>query len=209
MTPLLRPEASELRRVKLPNSFVMNAKQGTILIAAQMAGLLEQLNQEAYTRPLPLFHGSTVGQHFRHILEFYTCLFDGVLTAHVDYGSRKRNNALSECPRNAHAVLDYIADTVKHQDDHQWLKVESEFSGDCVAGAERPVYISSMGRELQYAFDHAVHHLAMIRMGLEVYFPEIQVDEDLGVAPSTLKYRKGAEAAFARSESVIPETTYG
>ncbi len=170
----------------------MNAKQGTILIAAQMAGLLEKLDKETYTRPLPLFRGSTVGQHFRHILEFYTCLFDGVLSAHVDYSSRKRNNRLSECPRTALAVLDYIADIVKKQDEHQWLQVESEFSDDCVTGEERPVYISSMGRELQYAFDHAVHHLAMIRMGLEAYFPEIQVDEDLGVAPSTLKYRKGA-----------------
>ncbi len=187
----------------------MNAKQGTILIAAQMAGLLEKLDQETYTRPLPLFHGSTVGQHFRHILEFYTCLFDGVLSAHVDYSSRKRNTAISECPRTALAVLDYVADTVKNQDDHQWLKIDSEFSDDCVPGAERPVYLSSMGRELQYAFDHAVHHLAMIRMGLEVYFPEIRVDDDLGVAPSTLKYRKGTGMESFKTEFVIPEMAYG
>ena len=191
----------------LPNSFVMNAKQGTILIAAQMAGLLEKLDRETYTRPLPLLHGSTVGQHFRHILECYTCLFDGTLPARVDYSSRKRNNTLSECPRTALAVLDYLADTVKNQDDHQWLNVACEFSDDCIAGEERPVYISSMGRELQFAFDHAVHHLAMIRMGLETYFPEIPVDDDLGVAPSTLKYRKGATSP--RIEFVIPETTLG
>jgi len=125
----------------------------------------------------------------------------------VDYSSRKRNNTLSECPRTALAVLDYIADTVKNQDDHQWLNVACEFSDDCIAGEERPVYISSMGRELQFAFDHAVHHLAMIRMGLETYFPEIPVDDDLGVAPSTLKYRKGATSP--RIEFVIPETTLG
>ena len=186
---------------------VMNAKQGTILIAAQMAGLLECLDDAVFTRPLPLFHGSTIGQHFRHILEFYTCLFDGTLSARVDYSSRKRNPALSEKPRVALAVLDYIADTVKRQDEHQWLNVESEFSDEVVAHVQRPIYMSSMGRELQYAFDHAVHHLAMIRMGLEVYFPEIQVDEDLGVAPSTLKYKK--EGRKIRLEDVIPETTYG
>ena len=191
----------------LPNSFVMNAKQGTILIAAQMAGLLEKLDRETYTRPLPLFHGSTVGQHFRHILEFYTCLFDGALSARVDYSSRKRNNTLGECPRTALAVLDYIADAVKNQDDRQWLNVESEFSDDYIGGEDRPAYISSMGRELQYAFDHAVHHLAMIRMGLEAYFPEIPVDDDLGVAPSTIKYRKRPEAGTF--EYLIPETTYG
>jgi uncharacterized damage-inducible protein DinB len=170
----------------------MNAKQGTILIAAQMTGLLEQIDGDVFTRPLPLFHGSTIGQHFRHILEFYTCLFDGAIAARVDYGSRKRNLALSEDPRAALAVLDYIADAVKSQDEHQWLSVESEFSEDVVAYVQRPVYMSSMGRELQYAFDHAVHHLAIIRMGLELYFPEIPVDKDLGVAPSTMKYKKTA-----------------
>ena len=177
----------------------MNAKQGTILIAAQMTSLLERLDEATFTRPLPLFHGSTIGQHFRHILEFYTCLFDGVLSAKVDYSSRKRNHAISKKPGVALAVLDFIADTVKRQDVHQWLNVESEFSDDVIAKIQRPVYMSSMGRELQYAFDHAVHHLAMIRMGLEVYFPEVKVDEDLGVAPSTLKYKKEGKKMQAKS----------
>lgn len=168
----------------------MNAKQGTILLAAQMTGLLERLDKTAFTQPLALFQGSTIGQHCRHILECYTCLLDGVRPAHVDYGSRARNTTLSECPRAALATLDYIASTVKHLDEHQWLKVASEFSDDTVRASERPVYLSSMGRELQFAFDHAVHHLAMIRMGLELYFPAIPVDTDLGVAPSTQKYRK-------------------
>lgn len=186
---------------------VMNAKQGTILIAAQMTALLERLDEATFTQPLRIFHGSSIGQHFRHILEFYTCLFEGALRARVDYGSRKRNHSLSESPRAALAVLDYIADTVKKQDEYQWLSVESEFSDDCVEHAKRPVYMSSMGRELQYAFDHAVHHLAIIRIGLEVCFPAIPVDEDLGVAPSTLKYKKKTEKT--PSNQVIPETTYG
>lgn len=168
----------------------MNAKQGTILIAAQMTGLLENISKDVYTRPLPLFHGSSIGQHFRHILEFYTCLFESTLKAQVDYSSRKRNNVLSECPRAALAVLDYIANTVKNLDHHQWLMIESEFSSEVIRADKRPSYMSSMGRELQYAFDHAVHHLAIIRMGLEVYFPTIPVDADLGMAPSTLKYQR-------------------
>lgn len=185
----------------------MNAKQGTILIAAQMTDLLERLDSGVFTRPLPLFHGSTIGQHFRHILEFYTCLFDGAIAARIDYSSRKRNLALSEDPQAALAVLDYIADAVKNQDEHQWLNVESEFSEDVVPHVQRPVYMSSMGRELQYAFDHAVHHLAIIRMGLELYFHEIPVSQDLGVAPSTLKYKKTGKTPH--TTAAIPETMYG
>ncbi len=166
----------------------MNAKQGTILLAAQMTGLLEGLDKTVMTQPLPLFNGSTIGQHVRHILECYVCLLEGARYAHVDYSSRQRNQTLSECPGAALAVLDYIASTVKRQDEHQWMQVDAEFP-EAPVRDERPVYFSSMGRELQHAFDHAVHHLAMIRIGLEVYFPHIRVAADLGVAPSTQKYR--------------------
>jgi hypothetical protein len=164
----------------------MTSRQGTQLILAQMAELLTDLYPEAYTRPLPLFHGSTIGQHVRHILEFYTCLLEGRRSARIDYSARPRNAQIAERLDVALALLDYIGTTVERVDEHQWLNVDSEF-GEV---AERPVYISSMGRELQYAFDHAVHHLAIIRMGLETYFPEIAVDADLGVAPSTLKFRQ-------------------
>lgn len=174
----------------------MNAKQGTILLAAQMTGLLERLDKTVFTRPLPLFNGGTIGQHVRHILECYVCLLEGGRYAHVDYSSRQRNATLSECPGAALAVLDYIAGAVKRQDEHQWMQIDGEFP-EAPVRDERPVYFSSMGRELQYAFEHAVHHLAMIRIGLEAYFPEIPVEADLGVAPSTLKYRRGQSTANA------------
>lgn len=183
----------------------MNAKQGTILIAAQMTGLLEHLSKDVYTRPLPLFRGSSIGQHFRHILEFYTCLFDGVLKAQVDYGSRERNSVLAECPRAALAVLDFIANTVKRQDEHQWLMILSEFSGEFVRDDRRPAYMSSMGRELQYAFDHAIHHLAMIRMGLELYFPEVPVEADLGLAPSTIRYQNSVQQRAVATQTIFQQ----
>lgn len=183
----------------------MKASSGTLLIIEQLNELLERLDKAAYTLGLPLFHGSSIGQHVRHIVEFYVCLLEGRPSAHIDYGSRKRNNELSESPAAALAALEHIAGSARQLDEHQWLNVESEFSGD--AGDERPAYISSMGRELQYAFDHAVHHLAIIRMGMEIHFPEIPVDPDLGVAPSTLKYRNGGKSKKTRKE--IPETMYG
>jgi len=170
----------------------MNAKQGTIFLAAQLFGLLRHFDKADYTRPLPLFNGSTIGQHFRHILECYLCLFDGLATSRVDYSKRQRSTALNECPQAARAVLDYIAQTVKGLDKYQWVQVESEFYENPAYPGDRQSYMSSVGRELQYAFDHAVHHMAMIRMGVEFYFPELKLDPEVGVAPSTLKHRKSA-----------------
>lgn len=172
----------------------MDAQQGTLLISAQMTELLQRLPLTVYTSPVPLFHGSTVGQHFRHILEFYTCLLEGCAAGQIDYSSRKRNDALSENPATALAALEYLTAAFRQVDEQQLLRVQSEFSEMADGG---PNYLSSLGRELQYAFDHAVHHLAIIRMGLETQFPEVPVNADLGVAPSTLQHRQ--------SNGMVPE----
>lgn len=169
----------------------MDAQKGTILMINQMSDLLERLPRHVYCRPISLFHGSTVGQHIRHIVEFYTCLMEGCDDAFVNYSGRQRNEAISDHPEVALSVLASIATTIARLDMEQVLRVESEFSD---ALHNKPAYVSSTGRELQYAFDHAVHHLAIIRMGLETHFPEIPVDQNLGVAPSTIRHRKGFTA---------------
>lgn len=166
----------------------MDAQNGTLLITSQLSALLKRLPPAVYTKPVSLFHGSTVGQHFRHILEFYTCLLEGCGEGYVDYSSRRRNDAISESPETALQVLESVIDSIAGLNARQELHVVSEFCDD--ESAARPTYLSSIGRELQYAFDHAVHHLAIIRMGMEHHFPEISVETDLGVAPSTLKHRK-------------------
>jgi hypothetical protein len=50
-----------------------------------------------------------------------------------------------------------------------------------------------MGREMVFVYDHAIHHLAIIRIGLQVHFPEVDVDVHLGVSPSTIKAKLGKE----------------
>jgi uncharacterized damage-inducible protein DinB len=165
----------------------MDAQNGTLLITNQMSALLHQLPPHVYTCPIPLFHGSTIGQHFRHILEFYTCLMEGYDRSYIDYSSRQRDDSISENQEMAISVLESVIAAVTQFDVQQELQIEGEFS---VHSTFRSTYLSSLGRELQYAFDHAIHHLAIIRMGLESHFPEFPVDSDLGVAPSTLRHRK-------------------
>jgi hypothetical protein len=47
---------------------------------------------------------------------------------------------------------------------------------------------STYYRELMHNLDHAIHHMAMIRVGLTT-MPGITLPEDFGVAYSTLKFR--------------------
>ena len=171
----------------------MNGRQGTLHIVGQMHTLLNRLDNTIYTKPLDIFHQATVGAHMRHILEFYICLLEGAPTGTIDYSSRKRNELLSSEISAANTVLVYLEENISSLDELIHLQIKNEYGtheDPCIHDQCH----SSVGRELQYAFDHAIHHLAIIRMGIESCWPDIKLDQELGIAPSTLKYNIRANA---------------
>ena len=165
----------------------MNASQGAQLIVGQIAGLLATLDAGAYACPIPLFEGSTLGQHVRHIVDFYHCLLRGIEEGCIDYSDRERNPLVERDPEEALRFLDEICRRMERLSENQPVEVRADFSAD--RGEERPRLQSTVGRELLFAYDHAVHHLAIIRIGIRAAFPHLKVSEELGVAPATLKYR--------------------
>jgi len=163
----------------------MQAKAAILLTINQVNDLLCQIEPHEYRQPLPEFDGSTLGQHFRHILEFFICLERGVVTGIVDYASRERNLLFEDYPKVAMVSLDAFAESLEFLPPTMELALRAEFGG-----ADRPCYQSTVGRELAFVYDHAIHHLAMIKIGLRCHFPHIQIDRNLGVSPSTIKARK-------------------
>ncbi len=166
----------------------MDSKQGTRDILNQILGLLEQIRDEDYHRPLELFNGSTVGQHIRHIFDFYHCLLQGHSRGTVDYARRHRDPAIETQTAAARQAFHTILNDLESLSESSTLSVVADYSPE--DWDERPVVQSSVGRELMYAYDHAVHHLAMVKMGLKQAFPYVRIPETVGVAPSTLKYWK-------------------
>jgi len=53
---------------------------------------------------------------------------------------------------------------------------------------------SNIKRELVYNLEHAIHHMAIIRIGVINIAPEIELSEGFGIAPSTIKYYKSLKA---------------
>ena len=129
-----------------------------------------------------------MGQHFRHILEFFICLEQGIPSGIVDYAARERNLLFEDSPKLAKAAMDAFAEHLEGLQTTLSVTMRAEFGG-----SDRPVYHSTVGRELAFVYDHAIHHLAMIKIGLRCHFPHIQIDRDLGVSPSTIKSRKVIE----------------
>jgi len=163
----------------------MQAKDAILLTISQVTHLLGQIEAHEYRQPLPEFDGSTLGQHFRHILEFFICLERGAPIGTVDYASRERNLLYEDAPGVALASLHAFAEALESLQPSAVVELKAEFGG-----ADRPCYQSTVGRELAFVYDHAIHHLAIIKIGLRCHFPHILIERDLGVSPSTIKARK-------------------
>lgn len=166
----------------------MDPRVGTQVIAEQVGDLLELMTNTQYSKALSTFNGSSIGQHVRHIIDFYLCLLSGIENADINYDKRERNpNVETDC-LTAKSILNIIANKVEDLEVAYEVMVCSSFVAD--ESIELISIPSSVGRELMYAYDHAIHHLAMIKIGMQIHFPEVEISKDLGVASSTLKYRK-------------------
>ncbi len=167
----------------------MNCKDGTQEIIGQIIFLLEQLDNTTFLKPLEIFGGSTLGQHFRHIFDFYQCLLKGTAQGEIDYASRERNPLIEQDVEAASEAFSRILPSIVRVEQDLHLIIWGDFS--CDPTSVRPQLTSSFGRELMYAYDHAVHHLAMIKIGLQTAFPQIKIDKNIGIAPSTIKFQSG------------------
>ncbi len=163
----------------------MQAINAILAVVQQINHVLEQLEPHEYRRQLPEFEGSSLGQHFRHILEFFQCLENGVHSGTVDYAARERNLLYEDNPNLTSAAFETFADALPTLRIFDPVEVRAEFGGQ-----ERPSYPSTVGRELLFVYDHAIHHLAIIKIGLLCQFPHVRADRDLGVSPSTIKARE-------------------
>lgn len=157
-------------------------------IIQQINQVIVQLDAPSYRKPLPEFEGNSLGQHFRHILEFFQCLEDGMQSGTVDYAARNRNPIYETNPEIAAAAFEASAHVLPKLDMNLPIRVRAEFGAD-----DRPCYESTAGREWLFVYDHAIHHLAIIKIGLICHFPDLQVEKDLGVSPSTIKARSKME----------------
>ena len=132
---------------------------------------------EHYTKPSEILSKATIGQHVRHSIEMYQCLLLGYETGLIDYGKRKRDIVIESSPEYAINCLQNIISGIEKSDKSLTLyNNEAHFS-------------TSYKRELFYCDEHTIHHLALIRIGVNE-IGGYQLNETFGVAPSTIKYRQ-------------------
>lgn len=151
----------------------------------QVSALLVTLSNEEYSKPLSILHNTSIGKHVRHIINFYQCVIKAQDNNEVCYDARVRDVQLEEDTAYASISIDTIVSELKNLHPETHITVNQNFSIKSID--EEQIIESTIGRELMYAFDHAVHHLAIIKIGLNENFPDKTIDANLGIAPSTLR----------------------
>lgn len=162
---------------------IIKATETTLL---QLKEVLSDIDEEQYRKPIQKLGQSSIGQHVRHTLEFYQCLLIGTNDGIVNYDKRDRNLSIESSPEIAINLIDEI---LTHLDDSLLgktisLEVCYELNKEAIITID-----SNFSRELVYNIEHAIHHMAIIKIAiieLELY---INIPEGFGIAVSTLKYR--------------------
>lgn len=151
-------------------------------LLSMLLSALHELTIDQYVQPIPVLSGATIGQHTRHILEFFMELNKGYLCGTVDYDQRKRNHAIESDHVIATTQLLLILRGLSQPDKALVLRVD--YGGENAAVEIKTNYY----RELVYNLEHTVHHMALIRIGINAV-SAIQLPLEFGVASSTLKSR--------------------
>ena len=163
----------------------MNCKEGAVLLIDQIIDTIQLIPGDSYSKPLDIFNQSTFGKHFRHIYDFFFCLSNQCQYKEVDYAARNRESKIESDREYVIKSFASIKDLIGKLNEDEEISVYADFE---LSDGDRPKVKTTIGRELMYAYDHAVHHLAIIKIGLKSLDPSIPIDETLGVAASTTQH---------------------
>lgn len=153
--------------------------------------LLSDLGDHTYSRVAGPPFGTSIGQHYRHVLEHFQCFLEGLNGGEINYDARRRDRRLETEVKFASVTSCEILQALQHCTDQE-LARECKATTSLGYNSEASSFDSNTARELAYCIGHAVHHYAIIRFvatGIGV-----SVSNQFGFAPSTLKY-KAAQAA--------------
>lgn len=154
----------------------------------QLDALLQQIPIEKYVSEIKVLSGSTIGQHIRHILEFYLALVTSKVNT-INYDERDRDKTIENSIDKATATIEYIQSSISTINEHLTLLYTADFTSE---GHKSLNIETSVGREMAYCLEHSIHHQALIKAALIELNLKHLVNDDFGVAYSTLRFNKKA-----------------
>jgi hypothetical protein len=147
----------------------------------ELSDLLSQLSEKDYTSPCFGLSNATIGEHTRHIIEMFQCLEKQFESGIINYDDRKRDCRIqTDTVFAKEAIVEVISLLDKP---NKILQLQQIVDG------EELLIDTNYDRELLYNLEHCIHHQALIKVAV-LQNDAITIDENFGVARSTIEYRK-------------------
>jgi len=147
----------------------------------ELSDLLSQLSNEDYTAPCFGLSNATIGEHTRHIIEMFQCVENQYEVGVINYDDRKRDYRIQTDTAFAKDILVEISNQLEKPNKNLQLQQ--------IVDGEELLIESNYNRELLYNLEHCIHHQALIKVAI-LQNDSIVIDENFGVARSTIEYRK-------------------
>ncbi len=169
---------------------IMSLNDTCIIVLQQIKGLLIQMQESDFIQPVDMLGRNSIGKHVRHILEFFNILADTAESGVVNYDKREHNVQLESNLRLAITNVEMLLKKINTLPNDRKLILEVCYGND---NDQNLTIRSNIERELAYNIEHAIHHMAIIKIALLTQFPEIQPDKNFGTAFSTIRFRNAQQ----------------
>jgi hypothetical protein len=147
----------------------------------ELKDLLTQMSDADYVLPCHELSEANIGEHTRHIIEMFQCLLSQYDGGIVNYDHRQRNKQIQTETQFAITQIEAIQNAIAK--DNKNLSLQQHIDGKEI------LIESNYFRELLYNLEHCIHHQALIKVAILMQ-GKLQLNENFGVARSTIEYRK-------------------
>ena len=168
----------------------MKISKACIDVLDQLAKLVTDIQETDFTKPSEALSRSTIGQHLRHTLEFFVCFQQGFQNGIINYDKRLHDERIENDKYIALAEIHKIVSFIKNLTTNKDLMLEVGYDQ---ALDDFVTVETNATRELVYNIEHAVHHMAIMKIGIRDIAPYIKLQPDFGVAASTIRFRETAD----------------
>lgn len=165
----------------------MSVTKACTNILNQLTDMVNQLTELDYDKPVDTLGNATLGQHLRHTLEFFICLEKGFEAGVINYDKRSHDKLIETDKFIALAVLAKIKEFVSAHREDKKLRLEAAYDLD---KEEFVTLETNYLRELVYNIEHAVHHMAIMKIGIRETAPYVTLAHDFGIAASTIRHQQ-------------------
>ncbi len=165
--------------------------QSAVNLLEQIKAVVTQLSDEDYSMPLEILSLTSIGQHTRHALEFFQCLDVSKTSGFLNYDERSHSIELQVKTNLSIDLISLLQGKIIASSSDRDIVMTANYD---LEGESLQTIKTTFYRELAYNIEHAIHHMALIKIGIYQAFPEIVLPEHFGVASSTVRFHQAVQS---------------